>query len=146
MELLFCHSRSIGGLIIRTALMSRWNHVALRLGNCVFDATLSDGVALWGVNEFHTEWRHIESRRIEVADERPFYNFLFAQLGKPYDWQGFLGLPFRQNWASTQRWFCSELIAAAFQHAGYPLGFPSRRVTPRDLHVLFPLECRYVLD
>ena len=55
---------------------------------------------------------------VTKAQERVIREFADAQVGKPYDWSALLALPFRANWADTEKWFCFELCAAAFQHAG----------------------------
>lgn len=61
-----------------------------------------------------------------------------TQLGKPYDVFGALGVGFRRNWQETDRWFCSELIAYAFQESGHPLFRPESlyRISPEDLWTL----------
>jgi uncharacterized protein YycO len=59
-----------------------------------------------------------------------------TQAGKPYDFYAIGGIAFDRNWRDSHRWFCSELIAAAFEAAGSPLLNPSAnvwRITPRDL-------------
>lgn len=63
-----------------------------------------------------------------------------GQLGKPYDWRGALGLALRRDWQEDDAWFCSELVAWAFECAGTPLlkAPQAWRLTPRDL-LLSPL-------
>lgn len=75
-----------------------------------------------------------------AAVERKVYEFAHSQVGKPYDHLGICNLFLQRNWKEEDSWFCSELIAAAFEHAEYPLlNVPnSDRVTPRDL-TLSPL-------
>jgi len=50
-------------------------------------------------------------------------HFVESQLGKKYDYLPALALGFfRADWAANvNRWFCSELIDAAFKNAGTPL-------------------------
>jgi uncharacterized protein YycO len=57
------------------------------------------------------------------------------QLGKPYDWSAIAGIVTRRNWQQPDRWFCSELVAWAFESAGRPLlrAQGTHRITPRDL-------------
>lgn len=65
----------------------------------------------------------------------PVVEAMQSQLDRPYDWRGIFGCAARQNWQAPNAWFCSELIAWAFEQAGHPL-LPTRRtarVTPRDL-------------
>lgn len=58
-----------------------------------------------------------------------------AQTGKPYDWLALIGHVVRRDWQRTDSWFCSELIAWAFEQAGDPLFRQKKhhRITPRDL-------------
>lgn len=70
----------------------------------------------------------------EQADA--FHAFLRAQVGKPYDFVAIAGIALGRDWQSDDKWFCSELIAAALCHCGI---FPPRlatefnHVTPRDV-------------
>jgi uncharacterized protein YycO len=61
-----------------------------------------------------------------------------SQIGKPYDFSAVSGIAFDRDWHDENRWFCSELIAVAFEKVGHPLlstrpSAVSWRVTPRDL-------------
>jgi len=49
--------------------------------------------------------------------------FLKRQVGKKYDWHGVLKFISRRKTTADQqkKWFCSELISAAFNHARRPL-------------------------
>ena len=81
---------------------------------------------------------------LSVAGEHDFHLALLEQIGKPYDWTAVLGLVMNRNWRQTDRWFCSELVAWAFEKAGTPLLRVDNndKVTPRDLTtslLLFPL-------
>jgi len=88
-----------------------------------------------------------EQVRKEHFDEEKFYNFLFKQEGKDYDvWQAVKAgidlldsLPFGINGPTLNKedfskFFCSELVAAAFEQAGVT-GEPinASEVTPIDL-------------
>lgn len=58
-----------------------------------------------------------------------------SQEGKPYDWEGVLGYALRRDWQEDDAWFCSELVAWAFQADGSPLlrAVAAWRINPRDL-------------
>lgn len=58
---------------------------------------------------------------LDQANE--FERFLFAQLGKRYDWSSVLRFLSRRQASRRSRevWFCSELVFAAFQHVGIDL-------------------------
>lgn len=64
-----------------------------------------------------------------------FYDFLRAQLGKPYDLTALAGAAFDRDWHQDDAWFCSELQAAALEHCGYlpRLAAIDSHVSPRDL-------------
>ena len=44
-----------------------------------------------------------------------------TQEGKPYDLTAIFGILTDRNWRAEDSWFCSELIAAAFEHTTGPL-------------------------
>jgi uncharacterized protein YycO len=66
------------------------------------------------------------------------YEWAKRQIGKPYDFSAIAGIAFNRDWRNEARWFCSELVAAAFEAVGSPIlsTRPSSavyRITPRDL-------------
>ena len=67
--------------------------------------------------------------------EETFFNFLRAQIGKPYDTDAVLGLGIGRNWREPDSWFCSELQAAALEASGYlpKLSAADNHISPRDL-------------
>ncbi len=73
-----------------------------------------------------------------------FLGFLVNQLGRPYDWRGILNFHFHRSrrWRDGRAWFCSELVAAAFECAGWPLLALAEcdRVSPRDLTLSLKLK------
>jgi uncharacterized protein YycO len=62
-------------------------------------------------------------------------SFAKAQLGKAYDKDAIAGIVFHRDWRNPNEWFCSELVAAAFEQALPLLNVPDNvnRITPRDL-------------
>lgn len=71
---------------------------------------------------------------LSEAQTAAVWTFLRAQIGKPYDFTAILGLLARRDWQNEDKWFCSELIAAACAAAGSPLVRELQdRITPRDL-------------
>jgi len=72
-----------------------------------------------------------------------FYRAIESQVGKPYDWLGIFGYALRKDWETHNAWFCSELVAWAFNQADFPLiNAKKSRVTPRDL-TLSPFISEY---
>lgn len=71
--------------------------------------------------------------------EARFYEFLYKQVGKPYDKTAIFGILVHRDWQEDDSWFCSELVAAACEYAGVSLIREKRnRITPRD-EVMSPL-------
>jgi len=136
----FCKSEGLGGRILRLFLMSRWNHVAIQVGNVVYEALSSGGVIKRSPAAFTRSWHRVSSVETDVADVRALQRFLELQLGKPYDWKAILAFPFRGGWHDRSAWFCSELTYEALRVGGglVPDRLPANRVTPRDLWVALP--------
>lgn len=66
------------------------------------------------------------------------YKWALTQAGKPYDFSAITGIALDRNLHDESRWFCSELVAVAFEKVGFPLlstrpSDSSWRITPRDL-------------
>jgi len=71
-----------------------------------------------------------------TADQQAaFYQFLEAQIGKPYDVTAIEAFVAGRNWHDPGSWFCSEIQAAATEAAGLvkPLAAPVNRITPGGL-------------
>lgn len=61
-------------------------------------------------------------------------DFALAQVGKGYDYRGIFGFIARKDIARAGRWFCSELVSAAFAQAGASLlRMEPNKVSPGDL-------------
>jgi uncharacterized protein YycO len=75
------------------------------------------------------------SANTSLPAETLFYDFLRAQVGKPYDVTAIAGLAFDRNWREDDSWFCSELMAAALETCGYlpALSATDNHISPRDL-------------
>lgn len=137
-KLHFCRSQNIGGYAIQAATFSRWNHVAIEVGGLIYDATLSHGVKRWPPGSMHQNYDEVQTIELSVPNELAVIRFLDAQVGKRYDWTALVALPFRADWHRENKWFCSELAAAALQAGGVKwlyVALPDHRVTPRDLWV-----------
>jgi uncharacterized protein YycO len=67
-----------------------------------------------------------------AAQKKKFYAFLTAQIGKPYDHQAILGFVLGRDWREDDSWICSELQAAALEHAGIvpQLYLAANKITP----------------
>ena len=83
-----------------------------------------NGVRDGKFSEVHTPGTEFSVFSVQVSEAQKelIEIFLRDQVGKPYDWLGILGFPLR-NWKleKSNRWFCSELVFAAFKYAGVEL-------------------------
>lgn len=140
MKVHFCKSNDVGGLLIRLVTFSRWNHVAIEVGNVVYEAVAAGGVRRMPCRSFPGLWDKTESVSISVKRPDQMMAFLNSQVGKPYDWMALIALPFRTTWQSPHKWFCSELVAKALSVSGAEITrrVPAARVTPRDLWIALP--------
>lgn len=138
--LLFSTTGSPFSALIRATTWSRWSHVALIDGDSVIEAA-----ALHGVRRIPAAQAVAAARRAAVVDmsccdPQAVIAAAAEQIGKPYDWTAVLGLGLRRDWQEPDAWFCSELVAWAFDAAGQALFRPDslRRVTPQHLWMLAP--------
>jgi uncharacterized protein YycO len=119
---------------VRFMTWSEWSHV---------DYVLPDGRLLGaqgdGVKIRPPDYEKFTSRCIqtfECTEEQYviFTDFLYSQLGKPYDWTAIVGFVMRREWAADDSWFCSELIAAAIMLAKIlKINVDRNRVSPEPL-------------
>lgn len=115
-------------------LWSEWSHVAL------VDVTKGSSIeAVFGVGvrevDLSVTLKGAEYMMVAVPtpDPRAVIQVARAQVGKPYDTRGCLGIAFRRHWQDDDSFFCSELAAYAFDKAGDPkFSADSWRITPRD--------------
>lgn len=137
-RLRFSSNRTLGSRLIRAATWSEYSHVEIVMPVC---STLLLGAAIDGGVDLrppHQDYLRLREFTVEAG-----YSVIAAaqtQLRKPYDLSGALGLALHRDWQDDDSWFCSELVAWAFQVAGFPLlrADHLHRITPRDL-LLSPL-------
>lgn len=133
----FATSAGFGSKVIRWFTYSDFSHVDVVLPDgTLLGARANGGVKIRpaGYEKFIKTARFVADVPADV--EAKIYAFLHAQVGKPYDKTGIVNLVFqKRNWHDDDSWFCSELVAAAFEAAGWPLVVvpDPERVTPRDL-------------
>jgi uncharacterized protein YycO len=134
MRVLLCTSKLPGAAIIRWLTGSRWSHCALVKENFAIEATWPRVryVPVQRIIDQHTDHIFID---IPCADDAMAFAAALSQVGKPYDLTALFGWLWGHDWQETDKWFCSELVAWAFDQAGSPLfrdGTLSR-VTPQNL-------------
>ncbi|MGR0482165.1 MAG: hypothetical protein ACTFAL_12375 [Candidatus Electronema sp. V4] len=116
-------------------------------GNGVFGVTTSKMRKCLDLYEGEVWWLPLDEKiRATRFNEREFYDFLFNQKGKYYDTPQAVksaldlldSLPFDINGPTLNKedfskFFCSELVAAAFERAGVTGPINASEVTPIDL-------------
>jgi len=128
---------SIASWFIRVFTMSNYSHVDVVMPHT--EGQRLFGALLWkGVSYHRSTYDHEKDYYIEFENEiqyTRFFKFLEDQKGKDYDIISIFGFFFhKRQWHDKNKWFCSELIAAASEYAGVRLlNFHTNRVTPIDL-------------
>lgn len=114
---------------IRFFSRGKYNHTSLIFG----DDECIEAHPLKGVYYHQKYYDDIEGKRyvIEIYDvvqtdkqSRMMEYFAHRQVGKKYDFFAFFGFLFyasKENRKSRNRWMCSELTLATFQHVGINL-------------------------
>lgn len=90
---------------------------------------------------FYEKWkrRAVMVLATTKAQEKRFWDFLYAQRYKPYDSTAIWGFVNGRDWREDDSWFCSELQTAALEHAGVipQLYTPFNKISPVSLCTLF---------
>ena len=136
----FNHSTGALGALVRAATWSFWDHVSLVTRDGLLSALPQGGVAL---RDFDTTNSSIAAR-FKVDAPHGVIDWAMTQIGRPYDMRAVIGIGVHRDWRDPGQWFCSELVARAFEVARVPLlraGILDR-ITPANL-ALSPLlqEC-----
>ncbi len=139
-RLLFSTSRHPFSAVIRAVTWSCWSHVALVDGDTVIEATAAHGVRRTLLMDALSHARDFAFADIACADPAAAIAAAASQIGKPYDYSALLGLYLHRDWQQDDAWFCSELVAWAFEKTQQPLlrSEVVRRVSPQHLWMLPP--------
>lgn len=136
-KIIFAKSNTLGGLIIRLGTMSHENHVAIQIGDDVYDTRFSKGVLKTSRKDFNSHWNETDTYIVTPdCSVDMARSFLDAQVGRRYDWRAIIAMPLRLNWQHHEDWFCSELVAAALNQMGFNFPISSNRISPRDLKLV----------
>jgi uncharacterized protein YycO len=140
-RVIFTRSRNLGSFFIRLFTWSTWSHVGIVDGEYVIEAVwpkvrrvridkFLEGKSNWRIDQF------------ACANKQAIIDAAKSQLGKPYDIGAVIGFLFRSNWQDDDKWFCSEILAWAFDKGGTPLFRPKRlrRVRPEHLWMIAPAK------
>lgn len=133
-------TNDISSRLIRYGTWSDYSHVDFVLPNGqLLGAHLNGGVQAREPN-YETF-----TKKLRAVVDAPDHVLVAAmsQIGKKYDWTAITDFVTRKkrNWREDDSWFCSELVAWAFEIARFPIlntAVDMWRITPRDI-LLSPL-------
>lgn len=129
----FCAADDKVGAAIKLLTLSQFSHCALEIDGQIWEATFKKGVSCCSKDDFRSRYPHSKQLIVRGSASKALL-FLQAQLGKKYDFAALAAFPLRENWQDDNRWFCSELVAAALVQCGaLSIKHDVSRVTPRDL-------------
>lgn len=135
----FLHEHNIGATLIRAYTWDYWNHVEIALPEGYLGARILGGVKIRPLN-YSSAKAAFALVQCDDNTTQKVLEFAKQQIGKPYSIDGIIGLVLHKDWGNRNSWFCSELVAACFDVAGYPIIDCSQvdRLSPRDI-TLSPL-------
>jgi hypothetical protein len=110
--------------LIRWRTWSAYSHAAWICDNGEVIEAWTDGVRKRpSIHVGHTPGTEIDlfKMTLTLTQKILLENFLQKQIGKKYDWRGIGKFISRRDGDNQDRWFCSELIAAACASVGEPL-------------------------
>lgn len=129
--------KSLISRIIQVINWSPYSHAAWidPLDGTVIEAWHRGGVThVKDISTNHTKGTEVEIYSVEGETEeyrQIIRHFLKNQIGAKYDFAGIIGFIIRKNIQRKNKWFCSELIAQAYQNANLPiLNLPSNKIYP----------------
>lgn len=137
-SIIFSRRRAIGSILLRAWMHSSYSHCGIidPSSNTVIEAAFPGGVVERSLEDFCSDKSKWEIITIPVPDAGMVIHKARTQLGKPYDWKGILGFWFRRSWHDNDAFLCSELIAWAFDYAGFPLfRRKANRISPEHLYL-----------
>lgn len=141
-KILFTRRRLPVSLLIRAFTWSQWSHVEIIDGQDLIGAEMMKGVTVTRLSHRLEISSRAAVVEVPCANPQAVIDAIRSQLGKKYDFLGLLGLVTRQrNWQQATDWFCSELVAWAFDAGGAPLfrADSAYRITPQHIWLL-PFE------
>lgn len=124
---------SIVSRLIKWQTRSQYSHASVWFvaGDDIAGGTVIESVEGHGVRALPAD-RFAQDRaegRISVyaiptlttTQARAVRDYMTTEIGRKYDWRAVFKFITRRTHGSDDRWFCSELVFAAFQHAGVTL-------------------------
>lgn len=127
-------------LAIRLETWSQFSHVEFILDdNTALGAHAKGGVKIRPID--YAKFTNEERYKLTVTDQQKtdILDFAHKQVGKPYDFTDIAGILFHRDWRTEDKWICSELVASAFEHGGFPLLYAPikfvHRISPAQLYL-----------
>jgi uncharacterized protein YycO len=133
-EVVFFKSSGLVASLIRFFTFSPWNHVGIIVDGNYYDTNLENGVSKNYMWYFHnSDKRH--SIKIKAAQDQidVIEKWVEETVGSPYDLKAIFAFPFRKDWHTEYKFFCSEFVAQALEVGNVINITKTNRVTPRDL-------------
>jgi uncharacterized protein YycO len=119
MQILLHHGKGLLNSLIRWQTRSHYAHASVLLhddDNVIVQSLPGKGVHVTRLDD----WRGVD--RFHISTGIPFEavtsQFLLNQVGKKYDYSSIFRFLTREKAHNDRRWFCSELVFAAFAAGG----------------------------
>lgn len=107
--------------LIRTVTWSRFSHVDICLPEGLLGARPPKvSIEPYGYQP-KARVQYVRCKELSPEEELIAHKFWRDQIGKPYDYLAVAGNLVHRDWKSEDKWFCSELFAAGFLAAAWPL-------------------------
>lgn len=136
-DIIFSSGNSIISKAIRWWTVSEWSHVAVAISKDSFVEATYPKVRVGLVEELYGGKFVVLTPKVPLTfgEAERLVSYLLSKVGKRYDWRGLLSFVLRKNVHNKSYYFCSELVAEAYDHIGRPLLRRSPSwVTPQDLY------------
>jgi len=137
MRIMFCTSDKIGARLIRAVTWSSFSHVCILDGDEAIEAVWPR-VRCVPISE--VIWSHTRYAIVDITcpDDAAGIAWARAQIGKPYDLFGMIGLGLNHNWQDDAKWWCSEHLTGTVLAAGRQIFREGmmHRITPQHLWML----------
>jgi hypothetical protein len=141
----FSAQNDLGSIIIELGGAGPFSHVDLLEASGRLYGARSDvvGGVLAGVQSRPADYQAF-ARKVRFnfsttpAQEKTFWDFAYAQRGKPYDATAILAFVVNRDWREPDSYFCSELAASCLETAGIcpPLYSPVNKIEPVTLAIV----------
>lgn len=113
LPVIFARSNKLFCWLIRLGTLSSWSHCGVIDGDHVIDTTFASGVRRIPIKEWKIHYTRYEIVNFPVKNKQDSVAFARNQIGKKYDYLGIVSFIAHRNLEDRDKYFCSELVAAA---------------------------------